>query len=119
MKDMVGPNGLEPSTFPASRDALTEALAVDKFLNRPMRFPTFQLPLAATSLSQGLILFLIHQLPRSTTSGVRALPSFVFCKAGRNIKSGTNVEFLGGLTLQNVKKRHVLYNSESRPHVGA
>jgi hypothetical protein len=102
---MVGPNGLEPSTFPARRDALT-VIAIDEFFNRTMRFPGLELTLAPPGFRQGWVFLLINPYPRASTSSVGAVPTRVITESDIRIYSGTNIEVTGARALQNVEECH-------------
>jgi len=58
-KKMVGTWGLEPQTFPASRDALTNGFTSNQLLNGMMRFTALDLPFALPRRRKCLEVFLI------------------------------------------------------------
>jgi len=60
--------GIEPTTFPASRDALRLTPRFDQFLNGAMRFPGFQLTFATSRFRQVGNSFLKHDCLRSSTA---------------------------------------------------
>jgi hypothetical protein len=46
-----------------------------------MRFPGFKLPLAAPRFRKGNELFLVHQYPRSSTSGRKTLSALMLSES--------------------------------------
>jgi hypothetical protein len=66
IENMVGTRRLELLTFPAGRDALTDCF-INQFLNRTMRFPGFDLPLAPARFGDCGELFAVNQQPGSAT----------------------------------------------------
>ena len=89
---MVGPWGLEPQTFPASRDALTGLGGADEFLYRSVRLPTLDLQFATTSRPQVSEFFPVNELPGSATSGIGAMVSLMFTKTTGQIRSRSDIE---------------------------
>ena len=74
---MVGPSGLELLTFPASRDALTNAPTLDKILDGTMRFPALNLAFPAARIRKSCESLLVNHLPGSSSSGEEAVGAMV------------------------------------------
>ena len=103
---VVGPSGLEPLTFPASRDALTLSCAVDELLDRTVRLPALDLTFSVSCRSEVLEEFLVDELPGASWPCIGTVASPVFGKPAVKVGSGPDIEFPRRNALQDVKMGH-------------
>lgn len=105
--------GIEPTTFPASRDALSRvreliisSLISSSMEHGTMRFPALDLSFPATRLGERWEVFLMGERPGPTAAGRSSLPTVVLDQSGRRIVCTADIEPFRGLTSQDVNAGH-------------